>query len=225
MFAHKDKSKMQKIEPIVSGGFYHIYNRGINSCDLFTEPANYEYFLKLYDKYISSVAETYAWVLMKNHFHLLVRIKEEPDTVSLLSNSDRVLNPVRVTESPNHVRVDEACSSSKQFSKLFNSYAQAFNKRNHRHGGLFERPFKRKLITNESYLRQVIQYIHNNPVHHGFCEHPNEYPWSSYQTCISQKPTKLKREIVIGWYDDVVNFTFCHNQKLEVEKIEEWLEI
>ena len=59
---------MQQIEPLNYGKFYHIYNRGINSCDLFREQTNYEYFLGLYDKHISPVADTYAWVLMKNHF-------------------------------------------------------------------------------------------------------------------------------------------------------------
>src|SRR5450830_1623896 len=64
-------------ETLKYGQFYHIYNRGIDSCDLFREPDNYEHFLGLYDKYISPVAETFAWVLMPNHFHLLVRVKEE----------------------------------------------------------------------------------------------------------------------------------------------------
>jgi len=54
--------------------FYHIYNRGINGCPIFQETSNYEHFLKLYDKHISPVADTYAYVLMGNHFHLLVRI-------------------------------------------------------------------------------------------------------------------------------------------------------
>src|SRR5665647_2602928 len=40
---------MQQIEPLKYGKFYHIYNRGINSCDLFHENTNYEYFLTLYD--------------------------------------------------------------------------------------------------------------------------------------------------------------------------------
>jgi len=70
---------MQQIEPLNFGKFYHIYNRGINSCDLFREQINYEYFLGLYDKHISPMAETLAWVLMPSHFHLLVRIKEEED--------------------------------------------------------------------------------------------------------------------------------------------------
>ncbi|WP_193323852.1 hypothetical protein [Marinifilum sp. N1E240] len=40
-------------------------------------------------------------------------------------------------------------------------------------------------------------YIHNNPVHHGFCSHPIE--WSSYLTYVSPKPTKLKRSETIEW--------------------------
>jgi REP element-mobilizing transposase RayT len=206
---------MQYIEPVTYGNYYHIYNRGIDSCNLFQETDNYEYFLSLYDKYLSPVAETYAWVLMPNHFHILVRVKEEEEVAFDSSTPDRVLNPVR----------GKVGNPSQQLSKLFNSYAQAFNKRYGRHGNLFERPFKRKLIDNESYLKQVILYIHNNPVHHKFCDHPIEYPWSSYLTCVSVKSTKLKRDLVLGWFDDQANFKFMHNQKIEIEKIEDWLKI
>ena len=71
----------------------------------------------------------------------------------------------------------------------------------------------------------MIIYIHNNPVHHGFCTHPVEYPWSSYLTCISLKPTKLNRDRVIGWFDDQANFIYMHNQKVELDQIEDWLEL
>ena len=64
------------------GSYYHIYNRGINSCNLFGETANYEYFLTLYDHYISPIADTFAWVLMPNHFHVLIRIKNEDEIIS-----------------------------------------------------------------------------------------------------------------------------------------------
>ncbi|MEI6696312.1 MAG: hypothetical protein WCO13_09595 [Bacteroidota bacterium] len=206
---------MQQIEAFTYGKYYHIFNRGINSCDLFRDADNYEYFLNLYDKYISPIADTYAWVLMPNHFHFLVRIKEEREVVFADDTPDRLSNPVR----------GDVGLPSKQFSRLFNSYAQAFNKRFHRHGSLFERPFKRKLINNESYLKQVVLYIHNNPVHHGFCEHPMEYAWSSYLSCITLKTTKLERNTVIGWFDDLSNFKTIHNQKIEITAIEKLLEI
>jgi hypothetical protein len=67
---------MQNFEELSFGNFYHIYNRGVNSCNLFKEKENYEYFLQLYDHCISPIADTFAWVLMPNHFRFLVRIKE-----------------------------------------------------------------------------------------------------------------------------------------------------
>ena len=80
-------------------------------------------------------------------------------------------------------------------------------------------------IDNEFYLKQLILYIHNNPVHHGFCNHPLEYPWSSYLDCILVKPTKLKRDEVIGLFDGVSNFKTKHNEKIETINIEKWLEL
>ncbi|GAF02870.1 hypothetical protein [Saccharicrinis fermentans] len=46
--------------PLEPDQFYHIYNRGINGCAIFKETTNYEHFLRLYDKYISPVAKTFA---------------------------------------------------------------------------------------------------------------------------------------------------------------------
>ncbi len=62
-------------------------------------------------------------------------------------------------------------------------------------------------------------------VHHGFCTHPREYPWSSYLTCISIKPTKLQRDAVVGWFDSEANFITMHNEKLDADKIDDWLAI
>ena len=58
------------------GVYYHIYNRGNNRENLFLENRNYPYFLTLYEKHIEPIADTYAYCLMRNHFHLLVKIKE-----------------------------------------------------------------------------------------------------------------------------------------------------
>jgi hypothetical protein len=70
---------MQKIEPIEYGYYYHIYNRGIDGMDLFRSDDNYSCFMELYFKYTEQVVDTYVWCLMKNHFHFLVRIKDEDE--------------------------------------------------------------------------------------------------------------------------------------------------
>ncbi len=152
---------MQQLELLTYGKIYHIYNRGINSCDLFKTNENYTYFLNLYVKHLSPIADTMAWVLMKNHIHLLVRIKEITD--------------------------DDSIKPYQSFSNLFNAYAKAFNKRYNRTGSLFEHPFQRKLISDIEYFKHVVVYIHNNPVHHGFVKNAKDYHWSSYLTIISVK--------------------------------------
>ena len=59
------------------GGFYHIYNRGLNKEPVFLNPRDYE---KLLEKLSGVLTQgdwvIYAYCLMPNHFHLLVEEKE-----------------------------------------------------------------------------------------------------------------------------------------------------
>jgi REP element-mobilizing transposase RayT len=67
------------IPPLTYGTFYHIYNRGNNRENVFFQERNYAYFLQLWWKHISPIAETWAYCLMKNHFHAVVYIKNKED--------------------------------------------------------------------------------------------------------------------------------------------------
>lgn len=185
------------IDNIEEGYYYHIYNRGNNGGDIFFDNENYEYFLKLLTKYIIPVADVYCFCLLKNHFHVLVRIKEINEVKNDELSYTTTRNPMFV-------------SASKQFSHMFNAYAQAINKRYFRTGSLFEKPFERKRINDENYLRQVILYIHHNPIHHGFSDRIENYKWSSYQAILSSSISKIKREEVIDLFDNKENFIFCH---------------
>lgn len=197
---------MEAKVPLLHGNYYHIYNRGNNGIDLFLEAENNYHFLRLYAKYIEPIAETYAWCLLKNHFHILVRIKEKDEIVE----SELSYN---TTEKP------KVIEPYRQFAHLFNAYTQAINKRYNRTGSLFEKTFERKLVKNEKYFQNLIFYIHNNPVHHGFVEHLNLYSWSSYDSIISEKPTMLKRKKVIELFGDKENFIYFHENYIETDEI------
>lgn len=197
---------MEKKDPICYGKYYHIYNRGNNGIDIFFENENYYHFLRLYSKYIEPIAETYAWCLLKNHFHLLIRIKEQTE----VQFEDLEYS---TTEKPKII------DPSRQFSHLFNAYTQAINKRYKRTGSLFETTFERKLVSSEKYFQQLIFYIHNNPVRHGFVKQMSLYPWSSYETILSDKPTKLKRNEVIEIFGDKENLIYFHNQHQSLNEI------
>ncbi len=197
---------MEARVPLLHGHYYHIYNRGNNSSAIFFEDENYYHFLRLYAKYIEPITETFAWCLLKNHFHLLVRIKERSEIIeSQLSYN--------TTEKP------KVIEPYRQFSHLFNAYTQSINKKYNRTGSLFENNFERKVITSEKYFQQLIFYIHNNPVHHGLVKQMSLYPWSSFESILSNKPTMIKREEVLQLFGDKENFIFYHNNQHATDDI------
>ena len=207
---------MSTTQPLIPGNYYHIYNKGVNGINLFYSPGNYEYFLRKYDEHIDPIADTFAWCLLGNHFHLLVRIKEAEEVVggeNLIGFGNLLGLEGRAKEASYSLWV------SKRFSNLFNAYAKALNRQQGRQGTLFERPFRRKLVDSERYFRQLVVYIHSNPVHHGFTDSYKDYPWSSYGTIVSAKPTRLQRNQVLGWFDGRGNFVDTHRQIIDFDFI------
>ena len=212
-------------EPMTCGTFYHIYNRGINGENLFKEPRNYPYFLRRYAHYIQPVAETYAYCLLKNHFHLLVRLRSAEEVlrnvnVGGVPNVGGVRNPADVSDETAALKI-----ISNQFAKLFNSYAQAINKAHRRTGGLFENVFRRIPVDNDAYFVQLVYYIHANPEKHGLVTDFRTYPHSSYRAHLSNLETQLKRGELLHWFGSqeefeqyhLGNLVLAHLDKFEIE--------
>lgn len=192
--------------PLQYGQYYHIYNRGNNRENLFYEERNYRYFLKLYARYIEPVAETYAYCLLRNHFHVLVRVKTEEEQEQ--------------TFQAKTLKVFKVLNPSRQFSHLFNAYAKAINKAYRRTGSLFEHPFGRIPVTSDAYFVHLIAYIHRNPQKHRFVDDFREWPWSSYHAVLSQKPTRVQRDDVLAWFDGAAAFQAAHRQTVNESLIE-----
>lgn len=51
--------------------------------------------------------------------------------------------------------------------RLMTGYAVCFNRRHHRHGHLFQNRYKSFLCDQESYMRELVRYIHLNPLRAG----------------------------------------------------------
>src|SRR5690625_4948733 len=97
--------------------YYHIYNRGNNKEDLFVEAANYNFFLKKYAIYCYPVLDTYAYCLLKNHFHLVARVRSQKEFETLLEKGNRVDRKTR-----DRLNKKDWSSSlvSQQLSHMFN---------------------------------------------------------------------------------------------------------
>ncbi|MCA9933915.1 MAG: hypothetical protein KC415_08330 [Anaerolineales bacterium] len=199
--------------PLSPGQFYHIYNRGNNGETLFREERNYRYFLTLYAQYIEPVADTFAYCLLRNHFHFFIRIKDHQEHGSSEPRSLVSLDP------------------SKQFARLFGTYTKAFNKAYQRNGRLFSDRFQRKPVTNYAYFVTLIAYIHRNPQKHNFVNDFRDWPYSSYNAIVrnavpvgNRIPTHIQWQTVITWFDGPEPFLETHqyavNESLIVDVLE-----
>ncbi len=179
------------------GIVYHVFNRGNNLESIFKEPQNYVLFLDLIKKHLLKVTDIYAYCLLNNHFHLLVRIKDKSDIMEKSMQEKPYLG----------------------FSHFLNSYVQTINKTYNRKGSLFQEHLKRFRVTDNDYFIQLIVYIHLNPIKHGFSDDLT-YPYSSYNAMISKKKTLIKREDVLSNFGDVENFKYWHDfQKIKHESV------
>lgn len=205
-------------QPLEADKFYHIYNRGLNSEDLFKEDRNYSYFLNKFSEYLSPVVDTYAYCLLKNHFHLLIRVKSQ----------EKLSEYYRTSRTNKSKEYNEGLHStdfivSKQFARFFSSYTQAVNKSNNRTGSLVETPFKRIEVGSESYITYLIWYIHNNPKKHGFVNDFRDYDHSSYHSHLVDNETKLARKQVLEWFGGVDEYEKFHLSQQQENLLHEYI--
>ncbi len=192
---------LEKFEP---ESYYHIVNHVVGNENLFRSDDNYRYFLKRYSYYMSSVCGTLAYCLMPNHIHILIKTHNE-----------------EVLKKHPKYKLDFHKLIMQQFSNLLNSYAKAYNKRYQRRGALWIDFTKRFHVNSDSYLTSVINYIHQNPVKHGFSQRAEDWKYSSYQSIRSNKPTALSKEEVIEWFGNIDECVAFHERNT-AELLDAW---
>ena len=234
---------MEKLKPDTS---YHIFNHANGFENVFREPENYPFFLEKYRKYISPVAETYAYCLMPNHFHLVVRIRKQAVIEQLIRNKNNPIPEINFSSPANNYsnrtanfskvqnfgKVDEVGKVeelekaedgklqennneiekyiSKQFANLFSSYTQAFNKINHRMGSLFIKNFKRDPILIKEHFLNAVIYTHRNPIHHGYRDSYEEWPYSSYSGIVNGEENGVESQKLIKIFGGIDWFVQLH---------------
>lgn len=199
-----------------SGKTYHIWTHANGDENLFRGKENYNYFLKKYQHHVHPVVDTFAYCLMPNHLHLMVRVKSAKDVLEFVRKKK---------DEPNLQGFENLGGVSKvisqQISNLFNGYTKAYNKKYNRKGSLFIPNFKRKYIDSNEYFTHLIAYIHNNPIHHGFTNNLDDWPFSSWHAYVLDKLTQIKKEEAMTWFGEEENFKVIHRKVayLEGEKL------
>jgi len=89
---------------------------------------------------------------------------------------------------PNHYHMlvqTPAANISRSMRHLNGVYTQRYNRRHRCDGQLFRGRYKSILIGTESYLLQVVRYIHRNPLRAGLVKSLDVYKWSSHKGYLS----------------------------------------
>jgi hypothetical protein len=211
--------------PLVSGEYFHIYNRGNSKQKIFLDDEDKERFIKLLylsnskknikfrDHIINTKIDAWdfekgdnvvsigAWVLMQNHFHLYL--------TSLTSGMGEAKNKIS--------------DVSLFMKKLCTSYSKYFNKKYDRTGSLFEGRFKSVLVSDDVQAKYLFSYIHLNPIKlidkdwkengiknkYEALKFLSEYKWGSYMDYkrVKRKETKiLDRNNFINYFKNYTDF-------------------
>ena len=77
-------------------------------------------------------------------------------------------------------------------------YTKRFNSRHECDGQLFLGRYESILVDGDSYLLQLVRYIHRNPLQAGLVKSLNDYEWSSHKGFLSlaKKWEWLNKEFV-----------------------------
>lgn len=84
-------------------------------------------------------------------------------------------------------------------------YTQAFNKKHHKCGHVFQGRYKAILVQKTSHLLEVCRYVALNPVRAGIVDNPEDWRWSSYRatTGLETEPEFLKTGWVLSQFGEV----------------------
>jgi putative transposase len=166
------------------GVLHHIIVRGIERRAIFRDDIDRDSFVERMARvFIDSSTPCYAWALLGNHVHLLLRTGGTP------------LHTV--------------------MARILTGHAVTFNKRHRRHGPLFQNRYKSILCQEDTYLTELVCYIHLNPLRAGiikdlaelypYCGHGAlmglaSHPWQDvdYVLRFYGRTTKTARQVYIS---------------------------
>jgi REP element-mobilizing transposase RayT len=155
------------------GTLHHVMVRGIEKRRIVDDEKDRETFIaRLGEAAANTGMVIYAWSLMPNHAHLLLR--SGPQGL------------------PAFMR------------RFLTGYAIDYNRRHRRHGHLFQNRYKSIVCEEDAYFRELVRYIHLNPLRAGLVRdltHLDRYSWSGHAVVMGNVDYGWQnRSHVLAWF-------------------------
>lgn len=185
-----------RIKQYLDGGYYHLYNRGVEKRNIFIDEQDHSVLLSYLKEYL----------LPKNEKSLCERLV---DSSISPKEKDKILKLLRMNNffdeiiflvyclMPNHfhflIKQKSATSIDKFMNSLGTRYTMYFNRKYKRIGALYQGIYKAVLITTDEQLLELSRYIHKQALEGG---HP-----SSYLEYLEKRKTEwVKPEEIVSYF-------------------------
>ena len=155
------------------GTVHHVILRGLKRGQIVADAQDREAFLARLGALAAATGTTlYAWALLPNHAHLLLR---------------------------------SGAQGLPQFMRrLLTGYALGYNRRHQRVGHLFQNRYKSIVVEEEPYFRELVRYIHLNPLRARLVPdlpHLDRSPWCGHAGILGRKRHPWQdRGYVLAWF-------------------------
>jgi REP element-mobilizing transposase RayT len=142
-------------QPLLNNEYYHIYNRGVDKRDIFSDKTDIRRFLESMKEF-NRVEKIVSLSNLRKSNQIALKALSEESLVSIIAYC---LNPNYF-----HFILKQSVDGgiAKFMQKLQAGYTSYFNIKNSRSGSLFQGTFKSQIISNENYFNKIIGYVNKN---------------------------------------------------------------
>ncbi len=187
--------------PLVTGEFYHVYNRGIAHQPMFRSRRDYKQALLTLSYYRFTKPP-----LKLSRFKELSQDDQKSFWVELEDKADKFVQIISFVLMPNHfhllLRQEKDRGISTFVSRCANSYTRYFNTKHERNGAVFQGIFKAVHVGSSEQLVHVSRYIHLNPLVSFVVGETDllSYPWSSLPDFLQGASSLVDMEPVLSHF-------------------------
>jgi putative transposase len=208
----------------IANCYYHFVCKSIDGILLFPDITDYLVFTDRFKKFTDEFLETWSFCLLPNHTHHIIKIKS-PETIKNSIATFPLANRTKamlsfLDDSTNEITFDKMID--RQMNSFLVSYANYYNNKYQRQGGIFQKPFKRIAIDDDAHLQQAIIYTHANAQKHGITNDYKKYPFSSYTAIIKDNEYYTNSKNVIDFFGGIEKFIQIHNSQVEYYYQNNW---
>jgi putative transposase len=174
-------------------GIYFLTSTIVDWIDIFTRPIYRQIIIRslsyCQDKKGLIV---YAWVLMSNHLHLICSAKEGYELSDIIRDFKKFTSMKMINA------IKEENESRREWILDRFEYACKYKKKI-KHYQVWQEGNDPQLLYSDHFLKQKMDYIHNNPVKAELVLEPEHYVYSSACDYAGQKGFLNVELIFVGW--------------------------